>query len=617
MGKATHKQPFIGIWYHDNNLSSNQQHKVKVYLNRTFYYYRIFIVEEEFYEYLDKERLVAKIFLIISVSDSSLDSLVKLTKESSEKFEKVYIFLPKKAIAPAYRIIIDMDDLFEQISNDIDGKINTSNRAENILYSDLESITTFHIDKDLPALSAVNSELPKMMPIRCLSKQSLRFICYLIMRNILIQKSYNEDDLIEMWASSRDLHQNDKAKLQNIDKLQMNYDKEQVIRYYTKPSLFLFRTINEVCGTESIEQIYKFRSYIRDLHNKLDQVGDDEEQKENIKPFIGTLYRGKLIAGSVLQQLMDNEGGLISMNGFLSTTTDREVALEYTGLSQNEDPGMKSTLFLLQIDQKVSQPYAHIGDHSDVKDENEVLFSLGTIWRIKSITHDKDLYTIELTSCEQLDPESNRLSEKYTGDNATFISLGDILHELGDENEAEWCYRKMLDQHPNDDEIAGILYYKIGMIQFEKKLYFEAFKNLIKSASLLRQSEYKQNMATSLKSIYKYCAELPLLKIYNNIGFILEKNGKFKEAAEHYEQALEEKSSHTERVIAYRNFGLLHFRLGNYNAAKEHHEKALSLMEINDICSQEFRNCLKRINDHLDSIADNEEHKRKKQKTTK
>jgi tetratricopeptide (TPR) repeat protein len=268
------------------------------------------------------------------------------------------------------------------------------------------------------------------------------------------------------------------------------------------------------------------------------------------------------------------------------------------------------------MDEKVNQPYAHIGLYSDVPAESEVLFSLGTIWRIKSITHDKHLCTIELTSCKELDLELDRLPEKYTNDNATFISLGDILHELGDENEAEWCYRKMLDQYSKDDETTGILYYKIGMIQFEKKLYFEAFRNLIEAVSLLRQSKNKQIMTTSSRSIYKYCDELSLLKIYNNIGFIHEKNGKFKEAAQHYEQALEDKSSHTEQVIAYRNFGLLHFRLGNYNAAKEHHETALRLTEVNDICSQEFRKYLKRTNDYLDYIADDEKHKHKKQKTT-
>lgn len=613
MVKATHEQTFIGIWYHDNSLLPNQQYKMKVYLNRTFYYYRIFTLVEECFKYLREDKLVAKIFLIISVSDSSLHSLVELTEAFSSNFEKVYIFLSKRPSACTYPIIINMDELFEKISNDIDEKMNIPNRAKDILYINPELITTCHIDRDLPALSEINSALPQIIFMRRWPKQSLRYLSYLIMRNILLQKSDNVDDRIEMWASFRDLHQNDKVKLRDIDKLQMNYDEDEVIRYYTNPSWSIFRTINEICGTESMEQIYKFRVYIRDLYYKLEQTSEEKVHREYVKPFIDKLYRGILLAGSVLQQLIDNENGLVYMNGFLSTTALPEVANRFNGYDTNTDPGMKSALFELHIDQEVSQPYAHVGIHSQVPEESEVLFSFGTVWRLKSIKPEGNLYRIVLTSCDERNLESNRLPEKYMNDNAAFIVLGDILRELGDENEAEWCYRKMLDQHPNDAEITGILYYKIGMIQFDKKLYFEAFTNLSEAASRLCQPNNRQITTTPLQSIHKYCS---LLKTYNSIGVILEKNAKFKEAAERYQQALKEESSHTEQVIVYRNFGLLHFRLGKYQAAKEHHEIALTLTEANDICSQEFRNYLKRTNDHLDYIADNSEHKKKKQKTT-
>jgi tetratricopeptide (TPR) repeat protein len=195
------------------------------------------------------------------------------------------------------------------------------------------------------------------------------------------------------------------------------------------------------------------------------------------------------------------------------------------------------------------------------------------------------------------------------------MSLGDISHELGNESEAEWCYRKMLDQQPNNNVNTGILHYKIGKIQFEKKLYPEAFKNLIQAKSFFRQSEMKLNATTSLESTQRRYTELSLLKIYNDIGVMLEKKGKLKEAADRYEHALEEKSSDTDRAVAYRNFGHLHFRLGNYIKAKEHYEEARRLLDINHIWSQKFSSGLKRIIDYLAYNPDNEEHKRKKQKT--
>ena len=153
------------------------------------------------------------------------------------------------------------------------------------------------------------------------------------------------------------------------------------------------------------------------------------EQQENndIKSRIKKVYRGKPLSGSVLQQLIDNEGGLISMNGFLSTTIDRDVALKFAGDIEQISEGQKSILFMLEIDKQMKQPYAYISDCSEKPDELEVLFSLGTIWRIKSIKLDEDPCIIELISCDELDSQSNELLKKYTENGCNLSSVGDIL----------------------------------------------------------------------------------------------------------------------------------------------------------------------------------------------
>lgn len=119
MVKATYKQTFIGIWFHGNNFLPDLQEKMKLYLNQTFYYYRIFTNEDDFYTYIDEERLTAKIFLIISTLDSSLDCLINLTGQFPKIFEKVYIFLPTKNYASTCFITNNMKDLFDQINKDL------------------------------------------------------------------------------------------------------------------------------------------------------------------------------------------------------------------------------------------------------------------------------------------------------------------------------------------------------------------------------------------------------------------------------------------------------------------------------------------------------------------
>jgi hypothetical protein len=597
---------------------------MKLFLNQTFYYYRIFVDMLDFSTYIDEKRLVTKIFLIISLSDLSLFSLLDATQQHPQFFEKVYVFSSAKIITSACFHTTIMDDLFIKISNDIMEKINPLNRAEDELCTEPEPITTHDIDKALPSLSVFNSTLTQATQatvIRHLTKESFKFVSFLIMRDILIRNSYEKEELVEMCVTCRGLQENDK-ELKSIDQLKMNYDPDQAIKYYTQSS-FLCRTINKVCGTENMEEIYKFRKYIRDLHKKLEQV--DKEQKNDIKPLIEKVYRGKPLAGCVLQQLIDNKGGLISINGFLSTTVDPEVASMFAGDKKQTDEGHTCVRFEFEIDKEkeIKLPYAYIPDYSTKPFELEVLFSPGTIWRIKSIRPDKNPLTIELTSCEEFDSKLNQLLQKYTDEPVTLTSLGNILLDFGNESEAEWCYRKMLDQQCNDDETSGTLHYKIGMIQFKKKLYDAALINLVEAERFLQQSENKLNESTPSLPINKYCAEPPLLKIYNHIGLMHEKNSKFEQAIKKYEQAIKKyeqelngKSSNPDLAMVHNNLGFLHFRLGNYITAYEHQKKACKLGSNSPPSSIGFEKNLKRTKDHLDCIADDEERKAKRQKTT-
>jgi hypothetical protein len=103
--------------------------------------------------------------------------------------------------------------------------------------------------------------------------------------------------------------------------------------------------------------------------------GSQPEQNK-IKLMIAEVYRGKVLSKSVLQQLIDNIDGLISMNGFLSTTIDPRVADIYAGDDEICD-GLRCVQFQLQIN-KIRQPYVYISDCILQNDELEVLFSVGT-----------------------------------------------------------------------------------------------------------------------------------------------------------------------------------------------------------------------------------------------
>ena len=78
-------------------------------------------------------------------------------------------------------------------------------------------------------------------------------------------------------------------------------------------------------------------------------------------------------------------------------------------------------------------------------------------------------------------------------------------YELGNDDEAEWFYNKMLKQDSLDDKTRGNLYYKIGMIRFEKKsIILSHFENFKKAAKLLPSSINESDKIQAPQRLYVY-----------------------------------------------------------------------------------------------------------------
>jgi hypothetical protein len=603
MIRSSYKQTFIGIWFHDKNLSSDQQDKMQRVLNQIFYYYRIF-VDEDFYSYIDEERLVAKIFLIISTSDSSLDSIVEIAEQYPQTFEKIYNFSSTRSRRLACFNANNIDDLTKQMKKDLqdfDDEIESLNRVNNEMRKEAKVLDNSFTNRPSPSFSVFNSKIKKNTPIRHVAKESLNFCCFLTMTNILRRiSSYSSEELSEMWSACRKIYGNNHPQLDHIDKLENEYAAHKVIEYYTGNSC-LSRTVNQACHTEDMQRIFTFRVFISDLHKKLDEL-DKQQHQDGTKSCIQKIYRGKPQSGSVLQQLIDNQGGLISMNGFLSTTKHEEVAPSFHGDHQvsRVRQGYRPVLFVLEINTNIKQPYASIVDCSTKPYEAEVLFSLGTIWRIKSVKFKEDPCIIELISCDELDSQSAELLRKYTENGCNLSSVGDILYELGNDEEAEWFYNKELKQGSRDNITPTYLYYKIGKIRFEKGDYSVALDNYKKAENLLRTSSNESDSIKAPQRLYVWDNQSPLIAIHNTMGIIYEKDNEFEKAIDCYKQALDVKNgSPSEIAIVHDNLGLLLYYYGRYEEAREHHRKAVENSDEMHPKRVEFTRNLQRAEERL------------------
>ena len=76
----------------------------------------------------------------------------------------------------------------------------------------------------------------------------------------------------------------------------------------------------------------------------------------------------------------------MSINTFFPTTTSCLVAAIFSGNVEHRSQGIESIILQLEIDLSIQRcPFGKIDQLSSNKDENEILFAMGSVFRIKSI----------------------------------------------------------------------------------------------------------------------------------------------------------------------------------------------------------------------------------------
>ena len=121
------------------------------------------------------------------------------------------------------------------------------------------------------------------------------------------------------------------------------------------------------------------------------------------------LYRGQRIAPKELTELKRCVGGLVSMNTFMSTSTQEDVAMSFLDL-EGADTSLENVIFQYVIDVDLPfadlPPMANISRHGSIPDEEEVLLSIGTVARIESIIPDEiygHIQHVRLRVCQPID----------------------------------------------------------------------------------------------------------------------------------------------------------------------------------------------------------------------
>ncbi|CAF1070622.1 unnamed protein product [Adineta steineri] len=396
-----------------------------------------------------------------------------------------------------------------------------------------------------------------------------------ILKEILLAITFKQTHIQGYTQYCRNAFKSNTKEIENINQLEREYYNKTPVYWYTC-QMFLYPMLNCALRMMDVDIIIRMGFFIGDLHRHIEQL-HKEQYAGTTAANTFTVYRGQGLSIGDFEQMMKIKGGLISFNNFLSTSKDREISCLFAKSNQ-ANPDLVGILFVMKVDPSQStSPFASIAGISYFEGEEEVLFSMHSVFRIQDIKQmgeNNRLYEVNLTLSADNDPELSKLTDYIRQESCPAAEgwrrLGSVLIKMGQPNKAEDIYQVLLDQ-TKDDKSKAPLYNQLGLIKRHQGKYQEALTFYEKSLSIKQKT---------IPSNY-----LDLASSYNNIGNVHQCMGNHSKALSFHEKALLARQSllppnHPDLAVSYGNIGTVHQNMNNDSKALLSHEKALEIRQL-------------------------------------
>ncbi|CAF1256756.1 unnamed protein product [Didymodactylos carnosus] len=354
-------------------------------------------------------------------------------------------------------------------------------------------------------------------------------------------------------------------ELKIINEFNKNYQSNKCIWWYTR-NCFLYRILNKSFRIMDLNIIFKLRFFIIDMYKQLKQLHYEQYIKKssllkNMKILI--VYREQGITKNELKILKENIGGLLSINYFMLTTLDKHVHIH-----SSHHPDTEKILFQIYIDiEKCTQPFANIEQLSYFNLKSEILISIGSLFRIKSIKKEIDWFVkLELITSE----EENKLKQMFIDKN----NIGQHLRDMDGQEKREE-YTEVLSQNVQTDGIdIADDYYNNGTRHLNEGDYIKSLENFEKALSIYEK--------------YLDSDDQRIAKTYSSIGMTHGMQGDFVESLTNYKRALNvyktsiQSPNYKGISKTYNNIAMAHY------AENEHDQALVNLEKAVEIDQREF-----------------------------
>ncbi|CAF3996730.1 unnamed protein product [Rotaria sp. Silwood1] len=466
-------------------------------------------------------------------------------------------------------------------------------------------------DEDKLSVSMVS--IDDTDPNKSLHQLDQSFMYTQLLKEIILDLNYDEKSIKDLTQYFREEYADNEYQLKFINEFEQDYFKETPIRWYTRET-FLYRMLNYALRIQDVDCIIKMGFFIRDLHNQIKQL--HAEQYTIGKTRVFTVYRGQGMSYMDFEKLQNSIGGLISFNNFLSTSRNHDLSFAYADSNQYHSD-LIGIFFEITIDTSKSLvPFADLHNLSYIKEEDEILFSMHTIFRIFKTTRlseNNRLWQVQL----ELTADNDELLEKLTkhmryeirSDYSRWHQLAKLLVIMGQFDMAEQHYKMLLDRTLTDAEKARI-YNDFGLLKTTTCQYLEAMSFYNKALKINERilppnhqnlgtlynniammyndiGEYEKAFSFHEKSIQIFEEQLPanhsfLANAYNNIAMVYDNKGEYSKALLFFEKALKIRqttlpSNHPHLASSYNNIAVVYQKMERYSEAIFFAEKTLQI----------------------------------------
>ncbi|CAF1376947.1 unnamed protein product [Rotaria sp. Silwood1] len=514
---------------------------------------KIFFNIEECVDYIKSLSNDTQVFVVSSCSDTET-----ILKEVSPLSNVIAIYLldilqqinPKESMTKVHGIYFDMQSLSNRLAQEY-------KRCKYDLQMSVSVFSRENIEKT----------------VRDLNKESSRFLWLQLLVDILIQIPYNDQAKDEMLHECKVHYKDDKVAQKSIEEFHKTYKFTEALSFYTNDS-FLYRLFNRALRTENIDFLFIFRFFLADMYNQLKKLHTDQfstNPKYTGETLI--LYRGQMMRVSEFSHVKDNVGGLLSVNTFFSTTEDFQVAILYSGFDdKNRSSDFISVIFEIEIDliQPVTKkPFASIEHLSRFPEEHEVLFSVGSIFRILNAQYMQISEGYWLVKIKLVDNDSdinelrNELENKYCH-KSNLCHLGNALIGMGDYARAERYFRMLLEYLPESHSSVGLIYGSLGLVCSKRGNYQAAL-------------EFHERALQCFTRINIYDEQANICQTYAHIATVYHELGKPDLALKYCTMATNTNSSPDSLSYIYNQMALVYRDKGDYILALDYFKKTLNI----------------------------------------